>query len=122
MTAPKLADGQKFVIEDWESTNIPVVENLSSIMLSPQGDTKELRNHLLEVCPEAKGMVIESRVHESVVENYITRTGAIDDGYENRVLAKLEKDNTASIISQEEYLANLQKETSDHVREALTEA
>lgn len=86
---------------------------MSSITLSPHGDQAELLQYLYSKLSVANSIVLSSMVSKYIAEYYITPK-EIDKDYEEDVLAKLEKDEAYSIVSQEEYRTEHPKETPRH--------
>ena len=91
------------------------IDLMQSIMLSPHGDKAKIRKQVMNLCQSAKGKVLKSLIDETVVRNYITFDGVVDEAYENSVIETLAENRSASVLSQEEYLATLPNEETRHV-------
>lgn len=104
LVSPGFGDGteKSFVVPARKSTGfgeikIQPIDLIQSIMLSPQGDKTKLRKHVVRLCPSAKSKVVKSIINESVVKNYITFAGDVDDVYENTIIETLAKDRSAIV-------------------------
>lgn len=98
--------GGKSRLRTFLSTGISgrLSDMICQIMCSPQGDEKSLTRHAQLLLQQHRGVlhVHRSRIHRSVVDNYIDRI-PFDDEYEDYVVDMTMAEAATPVVSQEEW-------------------